>query len=181
MWTTPPDFTAGNILTAAQLDILSQDLLHLFATPQYRCSVYHSTTQTITAGNNTPLSLDTEEIDTASMHSTSVNNSRITIPSGGAGVYLIFASTLAENTAATPQVDFHLRINGSAFIRTRRLILDPGVALYMTPLEIVTKWPFGAGDYVEMIGQATTANVTFGSTGATLATRLEVIGPLPAA
>jgi hypothetical protein len=57
------------------------------------CLIYHSTTQTITSDTGTIVSFDSEVFDTDSFHSTSTNNSRITIPSGKGGKYLIIGST----------------------------------------------------------------------------------------
>jgi len=51
------------------------------------------TGQNITAGT-TPINWDAEEIDTDGSHSTSVNTSRITIPSAYNGKYGIFTGTL---------------------------------------------------------------------------------------
>src|SRR5439155_11491480 len=54
-----------------------------------RCSAYHSTTASIGTGAWTVLSLDSEDWDLGAFHSTSFNTSRLTVPVGGAGSYLI--------------------------------------------------------------------------------------------
>lgn len=57
------------------------------------CSVYKSGNQAITSTNTwTTITFDSENFDTDSMHSTSTNTSRITIPSGLAGKYVITAN-----------------------------------------------------------------------------------------
>lgn len=55
--------------------------------------VYNSGTQSISASSLTALTFDSEEWDTDGFHSTSVNTSRMTIPSGKDGKYLVVAGT----------------------------------------------------------------------------------------
>jgi hypothetical protein len=63
------------------------------ATDHPRCNVENSTTQSLTSGTFTALTFDTEDSDPNNMHSTASNTSRITIPSGKGGVYLLVAYT----------------------------------------------------------------------------------------
>lgn len=53
-----------------------------------RCSVKKTGSQTISNATFTTVTFDSELFDTASMHDTSTNNSRITIPTGYSGYYL---------------------------------------------------------------------------------------------
>ena len=66
------------------------------------CRVYMSAATTSIANSTwTTVSFDSEVYDTDGFHSTSVNTSRITIPSGKAGYYLIIATTdFAQNSTA---------------------------------------------------------------------------------
>jgi hypothetical protein len=57
--------------------------------PFVGCSLYKSTAQTVSNVTNTALTFDTESYDTNTFHSTSSNTSRITIPAGYAGKYLL--------------------------------------------------------------------------------------------
>ena len=178
-WTAPMTATAGSIYTAAQFNTYTRDnTLELRATPANRCVAYHNATQTVNSGNTDALNLNSEVYDTATMHDLVTNNSRITIPSGGAGVYLFFGSTHVENAAATPTATLHLRISGT-IIRSRRVVTDPAIGMRQQPIDVYAFHTLGAGDYAELVGQAGSANVTFGSATAEQATRLEVIGPLP--
>jgi hypothetical protein len=52
------------------------------------CSLYKSSSQSITASTATAMTFDSENFDTDAFHSTTTNTSRITIPSGKAGYYL---------------------------------------------------------------------------------------------
>lgn len=60
------------------------------------CAIYNSTNWNIAADTQTILGFDSEFFDTDGFHSTTTNNSRITIPSGKAGKYLIVASFLSQ-------------------------------------------------------------------------------------
>ena len=76
------------------------------------CSVYESSSQAITNATYTYRNFDLELFDTDGFHSNSVNNSRITIPSGKAGYYLVaFAQPLGTN--ATGDRIFHIQKNGT--------------------------------------------------------------------
>ena len=57
--------------------------------PFVGCSLYKSGSQTISNTTFTAITFDTESYDTDTFHSTSSNTSRITIPSGKAGKYLL--------------------------------------------------------------------------------------------
>lgn len=76
------------------------------------CSLYRSSSQTISNATNTNLTFDTELYDTDAYHSTSTNTDRITIPSGKAGKYLITASA-AWPSNATGERSMRLLKNGS--------------------------------------------------------------------
>lgn len=51
--------------------------------------VYHSATQAIANNTETALAFDSEQFDTDAFHDTVTNNSRLTIPAGKAGKYLV--------------------------------------------------------------------------------------------
>lgn len=70
---------------------------------------YHSTTQgSLTAAQVNALSLDSEEFDTDGFHSTVTNTSRMTIPTGLGGKYLITGKTKIDQTYGV-----YIRKNGS--------------------------------------------------------------------
>lgn len=77
----------GTIATAAWGDQL-RDNDEWFAEPP-SCRVYHSTTQNVSTSTFTALNANSEQWDSASMHSTSSQTSRITVPV--AGKYLLVA------------------------------------------------------------------------------------------
>ena len=70
------------------------------------CVVYSSAAQTINNNTSTKVNYDTELFDTNGFHSTSVNNSRITIPSGQDGYYYVFAfGQFVDNATGFRQID----------------------------------------------------------------------------
>lgn len=95
---------------------------------------------------------DSEDNDTDGMHSTSSNTSRLTVPSGGAGYYLVIATiefdttTLAAGQAG--QYGVRIRYNGSTVFRT---VFDDAEAPADADLVMqVAGIPgMNVGDYVE--------------------------------
>lgn len=179
-WTTPFTAVAGSVYTAAQWNTYGRDnLLALRALPDHRCNAYHNTTQVVTAGNTDSLSLNSEVFDTAAMHDVSTNNSRITIQSGGDGFYWIYGMTIAAQTSATTvTARLHVAINGS-IVATSSITSPDSNLLQPTSLSVFWGASMEATDYIELYGEAIGQAVTFGSSTAARATRLQVIGPLP--
>jgi hypothetical protein len=78
------------------------------------CRVTHSGNQTAANATNKILDWDTETFDSDGFHSTSSNTSRLTIPSGKAGKYLLFASISFDgNNTGTRYIE--MQKNGSTF------------------------------------------------------------------
>jgi hypothetical protein len=72
-----------------------------------------SAVQSIPGTTYTSLTFDTEDFDTDAYHSTATNTSRITIPSGKAGYYLVTANT---STSSGSQFAVHTIVkNGSIY------------------------------------------------------------------
>ena len=106
-------------------------------------SVYKSAAQSSTNVTNTIVSFDTESFDTNAFHDNVTNNSRLTIPSGQAGKYLVQASiTYASNSTSLRQIailvngtssyDFNYNaVNGANTTVIAQWILDLAVADYV--------------------------------------------------
>jgi hypothetical protein len=178
-WTTPRTWVAGELVTASMMNAHVRDNASaLRATPANRCVAYHNTTQNVSAGNTDALNLNSEDVDTATMHDLVTNNNRVTIPAGGGGTYLVSGSSFVSNSN-NGTCELQIRVNGTAVRRssaTTESGSDFGERTVVLPL---TQLVLAAGDYVELAGSATSNTFTFGSATAALATRLEVIGPLP--
>lgn len=170
-YTAPPVVIAGAIYTASEHNTFSvANIIALRATPSNCAAAYHSTTQTVTAGNTTELNLDSEDLDTSTMHDTVTNNNRITIPTGGDGRYLCFGHTSQASANGT----LHLRKNGSN-------IRSATAASSLPSLTVIGYLALVATDWISLAGQAGGSNVDFGSATKSLATWLNVVGPLPPA
>lgn len=105
-----PVTTARSIIVGDDIyeAVAAQDMIDIQYPPN--CSAYNSTGQTITTGTVTALTFDSEQYDTASMHSTSSNTSRITVPS--AGKYQLVAQVLFDINSTGRRL-FNFRKNGT--------------------------------------------------------------------
>lgn len=110
----------------------------------------YGTTQSI--ANNT---LDTAELptgerfDTDDYHSLTVNDSRITIPSGKAGIYLITGCIEFATPAAAMNTYLSLRRNISEIASQSNQIVSG--ALHSVRLSVTTLYELEVGDYIEMV------------------------------
>ncbi len=132
---------------------------------QPRCVAFHNTTQSVSDSTATALSLNSEDIDTTTMHDTVTNNSRVTVPTGGDGFYLVIGFTsFAAN--ATPYREIAIRKNGTTLLVDRLAIPSAAVAQGET---VMWMGNLVATDYVELyivqtsggalnVGSATRAN-----------------------
>ena len=149
--------TNGYVLTADSAQTTGVKWAAASSTPTFvGCSAI-STSGTSTSNNTfTIVALQSEYFDTDSFHNNSTNNSRITIPSGKGGYYLILARSGFEGGNST--VDLRLYKNGS--------VLDDGYVNSVTQKSATPYIPgdlrtqaivnLSAGDYIEMgVRQAT--------------------------
>lgn len=124
-----------------------RDNLNWLANDMPRCSAVRTATQSI---NNTTLTTisytGTDEYDAGSMHDPAVNASRLTVPSGGGGLYVVGASAMwAGNPTGNRQI--LLAVNGTIIQGTQDDRTDPGGggADHRTSVEV----RLVAGDFVE--------------------------------
>jgi hypothetical protein len=102
-------------------------------------------TTSIANSTNTTVSFDTEEYDTDGYHSTTVNNSRITIPAGKGGYYLVIATTdFAQNS--TGARGNSIKINGTEKGYTAITPNTTEGAVYNNSVIV----SLSVGDYIEM-------------------------------
>lgn len=87
-YTPPPTFVSGAVLTAAQLNILGDDIAYLKDhtddnPPWHAVQAYRNAAQTLSTGSATAITLDGgENFDTDAFHSTVTNPTRLTLPTG---------------------------------------------------------------------------------------------------
>lgn len=142
---------------------------------QPRCVAYNNAAQTVTAGNTTVLTLNAEDLDVTTLHDTVTNNSRVTIPTGGDGLYLVIGKAqmqaAASNAANIGRL--HLRKNGTTTVKSdgHQIIVNNDVQ-DGTVVELLA---LVATDYVELLGQAVQSDIAFGSSTRGLSTTLSVV------
>jgi hypothetical protein len=129
---------------------------------QPRARVYNNATLSIADSTATVIAWNSERYDVGAMHDTAVNNSRITVPTGGDGLYL-FTGEYGFNANATGYRLVTLRKNGTttvASVSYTAVGAGTGTAINLSAiLDLV------ATDYIEVIAtQTSTGNLTSGST-----------------
>lgn len=102
---------------------------------------------TVNNATNTTISWPTEDFDTDSYHSTSSNTSRITIPSGKAGKFWIYATVLWDSASRADAIVVRLYKNGTEIYRQQE---NKDTGLYKS-LSIGTTMDLAVNDYLEIL------------------------------
>ena len=142
----------GNVAPASWGDQVRDNFEALAEPPS--CRVYHSAQQLLTHATWTTLLANTESWDSASMHSTSSNTSRIAVPS--AGIYL-FNATAEFGDHPTGMRWLRFLINGSA---TQPFFAAAVTAYTGARGSGFTMRDFTAGQYVEVQALQNSGNDT---------------------
>jgi hypothetical protein len=114
------------------------------------CVIHQATLQTVTTNIITAITMDGSDFDPFGMHSTSVNNSRITptIP----GRYLVagVANWAVSTAGARNSI---VRLNGSATVSGSSVTVPAAGSAFATgvPTGTVTVFLNGSTDYVELV------------------------------
>lgn len=104
---------------------------------------YHNATQTPTVATWTTLAFNSERFDTNGMHDLVTNNSRLTVPAGGAGLYMVGACVqFVAGTAGA--LGLRLLLNGTTVI-TEFENISAGAAA----IAACTLYALAVGDYLE--------------------------------
>lgn len=113
-----------------------------------RCRVYNSAAFSVANNTLTAVTFDTENYDYGGCHSTSSNTSRLTVPSGGGGLYHIGGcAVFAANATGIREV--RILLNGTTILaRSGSTSLS---ASGDHPLAIETDYRLAAADYVELV------------------------------
>lgn len=147
-WTAPRTWVNGEVPTDSIFNTHLRDELAWLGTDGPYCRAFASAAQSIATGT-TPIliTLNNERYDNASMHDNVTNNSRITIPAGGAGKY-IFGASVSFGLSATGFRQSRIRQTG-----TTALIVDSRPADASTGSEQnPTDWySLAAADYLELL------------------------------
>lgn len=111
------------------------------------CRVTNSGDISIGASSWTSLTFDTERFDLGGMHDTVTNPSRITVPAGGAGIYMIGASVRFTSDA---NQRMRILLNGTTPLATTDHFYDSGSGPTNLHFSICTLYDLGVGDYVQV-------------------------------
>lgn len=147
-WTTPRTWATNETLTAANMNTHVRDALNWLANDHPRCRATRTATQSIASGSPAAISMTgTETYDVGSMHDGGTNPSRITVPSGGAGVYVMSGHCSMDNSVAT-RIFCEIRLNGTDTLG--EVIATPPTTTgpHMNPNAIML---LAVGDYVELV------------------------------
>jgi hypothetical protein len=109
---------------------------------------YNSTTQSVNDSTETALTLDSEIFDTDGFHSTSSDTSRMTIPAGLGGKYLIIGNAYMAPDADGVRV-LTFRKNGTTSLRHGSTIVPSSANSINVTASTVAD--LAAGEYVELI------------------------------
>lgn len=113
---------------------------------------YSAATQSITGATVTAVTLGSEEFDTTAFHDNASNNTRMTIPSGKDGYYLVEGQTFVNSTTDW----FGIRLNNTSYVRGSTQNLPSAGRWQISCIVNLV-----ATDYIEM--QANTSGaITFG-------------------
>lgn len=108
--------------------------------------VYHDANQSIANNTITSLALNTERFDTDAFHDAVTNNSRLTVPAGKAGKYLIIGN-VAFAANATGQRQVRILLNGATVIART---VDAGTIAGDGTFILSTIYDLAEADYVEL-------------------------------
>jgi hypothetical protein len=120
------------------------------------CALTKSVAQSIANASEVTILFDTEDYDTDGFHSTSSNTSRITIPTGKGGKYLVTMQAMVNSVGYPTQGGFNK--NGSNLITTYTAAVAGSGQPSRPCIQISQQFSLAAGDYIELfVYQATGA------------------------
>lgn len=146
MGTVPTESTAsaGGTITAALWNATVRDGVNWFLFTRPRAILRQTVAQSIPNGVTTGVTMDAEDADTDSGHSTVTNTSRYTAQT--AGTYLAIANGSVVANAAG-RVEVGIRLNGATTYGIASQLNSASNTPYACVVSFV---PMSVGDYVEM-------------------------------
>lgn len=119
--------------------------------PRYRCKVYNSGSQSIPDNTETILLWNQEAWDDGTLHDIASLTGRITIPSGGDGLYSVKGQIRwggDSNSAPTP--DCRLSIYQNGVLKAQGEMIPANSSRTSRPLQVVCDCKVVAADYLEL-------------------------------
>ncbi len=157
---TPGSGTVALNVTAGQINSSSQ----------FGASVSDSAGTSVPNNTLTAVTFDTEAFDRGACHSTASNTNRITVPTGGAGIWLITGVVGYPNGAGTLRVA-ELRANGAALVA---YVQVPPVGGAGTMVPVTAVYSLADADYVELLAQQDSGGALTTATGTTFFTAVKL-------
>lgn len=151
-FTSPKTYAVSDFLTASDLNTYQRDnvrwLSHHATGGAPMCRITHTVAQTITNNTATAVAFDTDRFDLGAMHDTATNNSRVTVPTGGDGKYLIGTQINWDSNTAGYR---HARLRANGSLNLGSDLRDPVQSAVGTNMMFVTLHDAVATDYFETI------------------------------
>ena len=149
-FTTPATAVAGTVLTASWLNTYVRDNVAWMATDSPAARAYNSANLSTTTGVATALTLNSERFDNAAVHDTGSNTSRMTIPTGGGGKYIIGGGVTWASSALGAIRNSFVLLNGATILVVEQR--EPSAATNSQSGPCTT-YALADADYVELIAQ----------------------------
>lgn len=112
-----------------------------------RARVHHNATQAISTSTVTALAFNSERYDIGATHSTSVNNNRLTVPTGMGGLYAMGGHVDWQQNSAGWRT-MGIRVNGTTVVAFTADV--PGAPNMPVTQTVSTEYELAAGDYIEL-------------------------------
>ena len=147
-WTSPRTWTVGETLTAANMNTHVRDNLNWLANDRPRCRANMTGSQNITDSTQTAVQFGgIDSFDVGAMHDPASNNTRLTVPSGGGGVYMFGVDNIGWQANNNGVRDLGLRVNGLTTVAFQRVPATQNTNTF--PPSMVSFYALAATDYVE--------------------------------
>lgn len=147
-FTTPATVTAGTAATAAYANTYIRDNIAWMATDSPTCRAYGSAGFVIGNTTASDITCNSERFDNAAMHSTSSSTARMTVPTGGAGKYLVGGTGIWSASAGGVTRILYNTLNAAPIARSNVPVTAGGVQ----GCAILTAYAAIAADYFTMQG-----------------------------
>lgn len=144
-YSAPTTRSTGFLVTAA---VWNQDVVDNMVAQENppACRVRHNANQTLTTGVDLTILFNTEELDTTgNMHSTSVDTSKIVVPT--AGLYHITGTVEIGSSAAGSKRYVYIQVNGTTVIAITSMPFSAGAVSWGN---VSTTKKLAAGDYLQL-------------------------------
>lgn len=114
------------------------------------CILYNNATQSVASGTNTLVEFNSEDDDIGGLHDVSTNNSRITIPVGGAGIWMFTFYVLYHPYAGVATVRQVIMLRNGAQFGGLTSSLSDASGSFFTPITFAVLFLCADGDYFEL-------------------------------